>query len=340
MVETPSRVAEGPDAALEATATAMELALAVAGVARSHVLAVGLDTPGPASATGVISSKGGNNFPQPPWWGFDVRAAVEAAARAARDLQQRRQRRRPVRPSPPTSAARPAHGRRCRPSSAPASVAESSSAATLSGARPGWRASSVTCTSRWTACSSHGQPDAEVQLRVRRGPRERRLAEWHRAQPAPLLAGPVSRSSADRRRCGSMADAARAVRGFGERGDEMAMRIFAQQATAIGRMFTIAANFTDPDAYFVGGGVIEADPDFRDWFLAVVRESTTAARRAGAASPVRGRRRPRHGRRRAARRSPRCRPSGQVGRWPSERIALPTPRMEQTGPELATHPAE
>ena len=53
---------------------------------------------------------------------------------------------------------------------------------------------------------------------------------------------------------------------------------------AIGRLFTIAANFTDPDAYFVGGGVVEAAPDFRDWFLAKVRENTVAARGAGAAS--------------------------------------------------------
>ena len=54
----------------------------------------------------------------------------------------------------------------------------------------------------------------------------------------------------------------------------MALQIFEQQAMAIGRMFTIAANFTDPDAYFVGGGVIEAAPHFRDWFLAKVREHT------------------------------------------------------------------
>jgi predicted NBD/HSP70 family sugar kinase len=44
---------------------------------------------------------------------------------------------------------------------------------------------------------------------------------------------------------------------------------------AIGRMFTIAANFTDPDAYFVGGGVTEAAPHFRDWFLDVVHASTS-----------------------------------------------------------------
>jgi glucokinase len=43
---------------------------------------------------------------------------------------------------------------------------------------------------------------------------------------------------------------------------------------ALGRLFTIAANFTDPDAYFVGGGVIEAAPEFRDWFRDRVVEYT------------------------------------------------------------------
>src|SRR4029450_12964283 len=40
-------------------------------------VAVGLDTPGPASADGVISSKGSTNFNQPEWRGFDIRGALE-----------------------------------------------------------------------------------------------------------------------------------------------------------------------------------------------------------------------------------------------------------------------
>jgi glucokinase len=73
----------------------------------------------------------------------------------------------------------------------------------------------------------------------------------------------------------SIHDAAKQVRGLAEQGDEMSLAIFEQQAIAIGRMFTIAANFTDPHAFFVGGGVIEAEPSFRDWFLAAVREHTS-----------------------------------------------------------------
>jgi predicted NBD/HSP70 family sugar kinase len=54
----------------------------------------------------------------------------------------------------------------------------------------------------------------------------------------------------------------------------MALLLFEQQAKAVGRLFTIAANFTDPDAYFLGGGVVEAERHFREWFLAKVREYT------------------------------------------------------------------
>ena len=69
--------------------------------------------------------------------------------------------------------------------------------------------------------------------------------------------------------------AAKQVRDFAEAGDPMALRIFEQQAMALGRLFTIAANFTDPDTYFVGGGVVEHAPQFRDWFLEQVRANTS-----------------------------------------------------------------
>ena len=69
-------------------------------------------------------------------------------------------------------------------------------------------------------------------------------------------------------------EAARQVRAYGEAGDEMALKIFEQQAMALGRLFTIAANYTDPGVYFLGGGVVESTPAFRDWFMGKVREHT------------------------------------------------------------------
>jgi predicted NBD/HSP70 family sugar kinase len=71
-----------------------------------------------------------------------------------------------------------------------------------------------------------------------------------------------------------LADAAKAVRSYGEAGDELARSLFEQQAAALGRLFTIAANYSDPEAYFVGGGVVEAAPAFRDWFVDRVRAHT------------------------------------------------------------------
>ncbi len=62
LVETPSRVAEGPAVAIEALAQALAGVLDLTGVSRASVRAVGLDTPGPASADGVISTRGATNF--------------------------------------------------------------------------------------------------------------------------------------------------------------------------------------------------------------------------------------------------------------------------------------
>jgi predicted NBD/HSP70 family sugar kinase len=73
---------------------------------------------------------------------------------------------------------------------------------------------------------------------------------------------------------GSARQAAIQVRGHAAADDPMALEIFRQQAIALGRLFTIAANFTDPDAYFLGGGVVETTPSFCDWFLTTVSENT------------------------------------------------------------------
>ena len=50
LVETPSSVQEGPDVAVEAHVQALDHILEQTGTARASVRAVGLDTPGPASA--------------------------------------------------------------------------------------------------------------------------------------------------------------------------------------------------------------------------------------------------------------------------------------------------
>src|SRR5437867_698823 len=77
LVETASLVTDGPDVALNALELALTNVLELTGTSRSAVRAVGLDTPGPASADGVISARGATNFSGPAWRGFDIRSSLE-----------------------------------------------------------------------------------------------------------------------------------------------------------------------------------------------------------------------------------------------------------------------
>lgn len=77
LAESPSRVREGPEKAIEALARSLDDVLERTGVAPESVRAVGLDTPGPVTADGVISSRGATNFANDEWRGYDVRRALE-----------------------------------------------------------------------------------------------------------------------------------------------------------------------------------------------------------------------------------------------------------------------
>ncbi len=76
LCEHPARSKEGPDVCLQQIADGLDIAVAKAGIALEHVVVVGLDTPGPASSTGVLSARGSTNFVHPAWAGFDLREAL------------------------------------------------------------------------------------------------------------------------------------------------------------------------------------------------------------------------------------------------------------------------
>jgi hypothetical protein len=77
LCEHPARSKEGPDICLAQIAEGLKIAVAKAGVSLSDVVAVGLDTPGPASAAGVLSAKGATNFVHAKWSGYDIRGNLE-----------------------------------------------------------------------------------------------------------------------------------------------------------------------------------------------------------------------------------------------------------------------
>ena len=270
MVELPSRVTDGPAAAMEAIVAVVAQVLCEAGAEEQAVLAVGLDTPGPATAGGVISLRGSTNFSQREWWGFDVRAAVEDALRLP-----------VIYNNDGNAAALYAHQQHYGIMSA-----QRSSVSAIVGTGLGGGVVEMGAVVRGASgmagelghvhipmhgllaegqklphcnCGFDGDLESIASLS---GIQNILLPFWLTQYPShPLAELPV-------------VAAAKEVRGYAQRGDEMALKIFEQQAMAIGRMFTIAANFTDPDGYFIGGGVVEAEPHFRDWFLDTVQQHT------------------------------------------------------------------
>ena len=270
LLEVPSRVTEGPAAAVEAMLLALDTGLAHVGLDRSAVRAVGLDTPGPASANGVLSSRGGVNFSGRGWWGFDIRGALEAAVGL------------PVHYSNDgNAAALYAHhmhfgaisGHR---SSVSAVVGTGLGGGVIEGGHIVRGAAGMAGELGHVHIPVHDilEPDQPIPVCACgfRGDSEsiasltgivnNLLPYWLTRFPGHELTGLTPR------------DGARRVRGLAEQGDELALAIFAQQAKAIGALFTITSNVMDPDAFFVGGGVVEADPSFRDWFVARVADAT------------------------------------------------------------------
>ena len=269
--ESPSRVTEGPEIAVQALVETFDDILRRTGIERSAVRAVGLDTPGPASAEGVISSRGSTNFAHPGWRNFDFRGALEA--RLGLPV---------VYNNDGNAAALYAHYELFG-----AVAPQRSSISAIVGTGLGGGVVEKGHVIRGAAgfagelghvhipmqglldadqplpgcnCGFVGDVESVASLT---GIEVNLLPYWLTRYPGHALAKEPS-----------IAKAAKLVRAFGENGDAMALRIFEQQAMAIGRLFTIAANFMDPDAYLVGGGVVEAAPHFREWFLAKVRENT------------------------------------------------------------------
>jgi predicted NBD/HSP70 family sugar kinase len=271
LVETPSRVREGPAVAVEALAESFAHILEATGLDRESVLGIGLDPPGPASAAGVISTRGAVNFADPAWRGFDIRGAVEARIGL------------PVVYNNDANAAslyaHHAHYGADAPhhSSVSLIVGTGLGGGVVEGGKVVRGAAGMAGElghiripvdgllaegQPMPACNCGLAADAESFASLS-GIAGNLLPYWLTRYPGHELGGVES-----------LRQAAKLVRGLGEAGDPMAREIFRQQAIAIGRLFTIAANFTDPDIYFLGGGVVEAAPEFRAWFLDVVREHT------------------------------------------------------------------
>ncbi|MDR3774896.1 MAG: ROK family protein [Terracidiphilus sp.] len=282
MCEYPARSTEGPAICLGQIAEGLKVAVQRAGVSLADVAVVGLDTPGPASATGVLSARGSTNFVHADWAGFDI------CGNLAKVLGK------------------------------PAVYLNDANAAALWGHFALFGTGAGTTSISCIVGTGHGGGIIMdgVVIKGRKGfggELGHVLIPYHMI---PGIEGLKPECN-----CGRIGDleslcsltsirrwllpyfllqypdhelgkiddshkAAYRVRGLAEKGDEMCRKIFSVQARALGLFFDQMINTFDPDALIVGGGAVETSPEFQRWFIDEIRTGMPVQREEQADIPI------------------------------------------------------
>lgn len=281
LCEHPARSVEGPAVCLQQIVDGLGLAAERAGVRLADVVAVGLDTPGPASAEGVLSRRGSTNFAHPAWAGYDIRAGVERLIDVPVNYL-----------NDGNAAALWGH----------VSLFGSENAATSVSAIIGTGLGGGVITSGDVVvgrngfggelghvlipyqliegiegliprcnCGRIGDLESLCSLTAIK---QSLLPFFLEREPGHPLAGE------------EIGAAAKRVRGLAEQGDQLCREIFRVQAHALGLFFDEMINVFDPDALIVGGGAVETGPEFRRWFIDEIRVGMPAQREEQAAIPI------------------------------------------------------
>src|SRR5687767_5288051 len=256
------------------------MAAARAGIAPDDVVVVGLDTPGPASATGVLSARGSTNFVHANWASFDIREALaEKLGKPVTYLND--------------GNAGALWGHFAIFGSEPAT---SLSAIVGTGLGGGVIVDGAVVKGR----NGFGGELGHVLIPYQS------IADIHGIVPdcncgrvgdleslcsltairRTLLPFFLARHPNHELAAVDAAQAAKRVRGLAERGDAMCRDIFRVQAHALGLFFDEMVNTFDPDALIVGGGAIETSEAFQSWFVEEIRQGMPAQREQQADIPI------------------------------------------------------
>jgi glucokinase len=281
LCEHPALSKQGPGVCLQQIAEGLQIAIDLAGVLPDDVVAVGLDTPGPASSAGLLSAGGSTNFVHPDWGGFDIREGL------AHKLGK------------------------------PVSYLNDGNAAALWGHYTIFGANSKE-TSVSTIIGTGNGGGIILDGSVVKGKNGFGGELGHVLLPYQSIVGTPGLKPLCN--CGRVGDleslcsltaieknllpyflerypshalgkmeprqAAKQVRSLADKGDEMCKAIFLTQAHALGLFFDEMINTFDPDALFVGGGALEASPDFQRWFMEQIRVGMPPQREEQAGIPI------------------------------------------------------
>jgi predicted NBD/HSP70 family sugar kinase len=256
-------------------------ALEKAKVSMADVAAVGLDTPGPASAKGVLSAKGSTNFVHKDWASFDVRGALEK--RLGRPV---------VYLNDANAAALWGHFALFGSSSGKTSISVIVGTGCGGGVIvedkviegkngfggelghvlvPYSEIPEIAGLHPRCNCGRIGDLESLCSLT---SIRMHVLPHLLKKYPNHELAGM------------DIAKAAYSARGLAAKGDVMCREVFKVQAHALGLFFDEMINTFDPDALIIGGGVLEATEEFKQWFISQIRAGMPSQREEQAGIPI------------------------------------------------------
>jgi glucokinase len=281
LCEHPALSTQGPNVCLRQIEEGLKIAVEKAGVGWNDVVAVGLDTPGPASASGILSARGSTNFVHADWAGFDIRQNLEARI-----------------------------GR-------PVTYLNDGNAGALWGHFAIFGADNR-ATSISAVIGTGLGGGVIIEGNVLKGKMGFGGELGHVLIPYQSIAG--AEGLKPECNCGRTGDleslcsltaiaktllpyflprypghelarldrnqAAKLVRGMAEKGDPLCRDIFRVQAHALGLFFDEMVNTFDPDVLIIGGGALETGADFQRWFIAEARAAMPGQREEQAAIPI------------------------------------------------------
>jgi glucokinase len=283
LCEHPARSKEGPNICLAQIEDGLKIAVAQAGVKMSDVVAIGLDTPGPASAAGVLSAKGATNFVHANWSGYDIRGNLEK--RLGKPVTYL---------NDGNAAALWGHfsifGVNSKETSVSAIIGTGLGGGVIIDGSfvvkgrvgfggelghvllPYQSISGIDGLVPRCNCGRVGDLEALCSLTA--------IGKTFLPYFLPKFPGHSLAESP------SLAEAAKLVRGLAVKGDPMCREIFRVQAHALGLFFDEMINTFDPDALIVGGGALETKAEFQHWFLSEIRKGMPPQREEQADIPI------------------------------------------------------
>lgn len=267
LCEHPARSKEGPGICLQQIEDGLKIAAEKAEVALEDIVVVGLDTPGPASSTGVLSAKGSTNFVHKDWAGFDIRDGL--AKKLGKPVTYL---------NDGNAGALWGHfvlfGSSRKETSVSAVIGTGLGGGVIIGGndvkgRKGFGGElghvllpyqSIVGTEGMAPhcnCGRTGDLESVCSLTAI----ENTLLPYFLPKFPGHELGKMD-----------LHKAAKLVRGMAEKGDALSREVFRVQAHGLGLFFDEMINTFDPDALIVGGGAIETGLEFQQWFISEIRK--------------------------------------------------------------------